>query len=98
MKENPLLKLSAFGQSIWLDYIRRQMIDAGELKRLIDDDGLKGVTSNPAIFQKAIAGSTDYDVAIRSLAQGLELLLQLFLQFEATVIRGDAHSHGGLLL
>ena len=69
MKANPLLKLSAFGQSIWLDYIRRQMIDAGELKRLIDDDGLKGVTSNPAIFQKAIAGSTDYDEAIRTLAQ-----------------------------
>jgi len=69
MKINPLLKLSPFGQSIWLDYIRRQMIDSGELKRLIDDDGLKGVTSNPAIFQKAIAGSTDYDEAIRSLAQ-----------------------------
>ena len=69
MKENPLLKLSAFGQSIWLDYIRRQMIDSGELKKLIDDDGLKGVTSNPAIFQKAIAGSTDYDEAIRTLSQ-----------------------------
>ena len=69
MKANPLLKLSAFGQSIWLDYIRRQMIDAGELKKLIDDDGLKGVTSNPAIFQKAIAGSTDYDAAIRTLAR-----------------------------
>jgi transaldolase len=68
MKENPLLKLSTFGQSIWLDYIRRQMIDSGELKKLIEDDGLKGVTSNPAIFQKAIAGSTDYDEAIRSLA------------------------------
>ncbi len=72
MKANPLLKLSAFGQSIWLDYIRRQMIDSGELKKLIDDDGLKGVTSNPAIFQKAIAGSTDYDEAIRTLAQAGE--------------------------
>jgi transaldolase len=69
MKENPLLKLSAFGQSIWLDYIRRQMIDSGELKKLIDDDGLRGVTSNPAIFQKAIAGNDDYDEAIRALAQ-----------------------------
>ena len=69
MKENPLLQLSTFGQSIWLDYIRRQMIDSGELKKLIDEDGLKGVTSNPAIFQKAIAGSTDYDEAIRTLAQ-----------------------------
>lgn len=69
MKANPLLQLSALGQSIWLDYIRRQMIDGGEMKKLIDDDGLKGVTSNPAIFQKAIAGSTDYDEAIRTLAQ-----------------------------
>jgi transaldolase len=69
MKDNPLLRLSAFGQSIWLDYIRRQMIDSGELIKLIDGDGLKGVTSNPAIFQKAIAGSADYDQAIRSLAQ-----------------------------
>ena len=69
MRENPLLKLSTFGQSIWLDYIRRQMIDSGELKKLIDEDGLKGVTSNPAIFQKAIAGSADYDEAIRTLAQ-----------------------------
>src|SRR5664280_599623 len=69
MKENPLLQLSTFGQSIWLDYIRRQIIDTGELKKLIDEDGLKGVTSNPAIFQKAIAGSADYDEAIRTLAQ-----------------------------
>ena len=69
MRENPLLKLAAFGQSIWLDYIRRQMIDNGELQKLIDDDGLKGVTSNPSIFEKAIAGSRDYDASIRTLAQ-----------------------------
>jgi transaldolase len=69
MKENPLLKLSTFGQSIWLDYIRRQMIDSGELNKLIDEDGLKGVTSNPAIFAKAIAGSDDYDQDIKKLAQ-----------------------------
>jgi transaldolase len=67
MKPNPLRQLSALGQSIWLDYIRRQMIDSGELKKLIDEDGLKGVTSNPAIFQKAIGGSRDYDEAIRTL-------------------------------
>ncbi len=69
MKENPLLKLAACGQSIWLDYIRRQIIDNGELQKLIDADGLKGVTSNPAIFEKAIAGSRDYDKSIRTLAQ-----------------------------
>jgi transaldolase len=70
MKDNPLVKVGAVGQSIWLDYISRRMIDSGELQRLIEDDGLKGVTSNPAIFQKAIAGSADYDPAIGSMARG----------------------------
>ena len=68
MKQNPLLRLQDFGQSIWQDDIRRKMILTGELKRLIDEDGIRGVTSNPAIFEKAIAGSPDYDSAIRALA------------------------------
>jgi transaldolase len=68
MKENPLLKLEAFGQSIWMDFIRRGTISSGELKQLIEEDGLSGVTSNPSIFEKAIAGSHDYDDAIRKLA------------------------------
>jgi transaldolase / glucose-6-phosphate isomerase len=67
MKKNPLLKLESFGQSIWLDYIRRGMMDSGELQKLIREDGLHGVTSNPSIFEKAIAGSHDYDEAVRSL-------------------------------
>jgi transaldolase / glucose-6-phosphate isomerase len=58
--ENPLRALQHYGQSVWLDYIRRNVITSGELQRMIDDDGLRGVTSNPAIFEKAIAGSTDY--------------------------------------
>jgi transaldolase/glucose-6-phosphate isomerase len=58
--ENPLRALEVFGQSVWFDYIRRSLITSGELRRLIDEDGLRGVTSNPAIFEKAIAGSTDY--------------------------------------
>jgi transaldolase / glucose-6-phosphate isomerase len=57
---NSLLELKKLGQSIWLDYIRRNLITSGELKRLIDNDGLCGITSNPSIFEKAIAGSTDY--------------------------------------
>lgn len=57
---NPLRELSSHGQSVWLDYIRRSLLNSGELKRLVEDDGLKGMTSNPAIFEKAIAGSTDY--------------------------------------
>ena len=68
MKENPLLKLEALGQSIWMDFIRRGMISSGQLKQLIEEDGLGGVTSNPSIFEKAIAGSHDYDDAIRALA------------------------------
>src|ERR1700722_14776946 len=57
---NPLVQLQNFGQSIWLDYIRRDLLKDGELQRLIDDDGLRGMTSNPSIFEKAIAGSTLY--------------------------------------
>jgi transaldolase/glucose-6-phosphate isomerase len=68
MKNNPLLKLRTLGQSIWLDYLRRGMIASGELKRLVEEDGLLGVTSNPSIFEKAIGGSHDYDDAIRVLA------------------------------
>jgi transaldolase / glucose-6-phosphate isomerase len=57
---NPLQKLADYGQSPWFDYIRRSLITSGELARLVADDGLGGVTSNPAIFEKAITGSTDY--------------------------------------
>src|SRR5258707_11059328 len=63
---NPLRGLSDFGQSVWLDYIRRSLISSGELKRLVVEDGLRGVTSNPAIFEKAIVGSTDYQSVIES--------------------------------
>src|SRR5215813_4896628 len=58
--QNPLQSLQTYGQSVWLDYIRRSLITSGELKRLLDEDGLRGVTSNPSIFEKAIVGSTDY--------------------------------------
>jgi len=57
---NPLRALGQYGQSVWLDYIRRSLITSGELQRLIEQDGLRGMTSNPAIFEKAIAGSADY--------------------------------------
>lgn len=68
MTRNPLLDLERLGQSIWLDFIRREAIKSGELAGLINDDGISGVTSNPLIFEKAIAGSRDYDEAIRALA------------------------------
>jgi len=69
MKKNPLLILESLGQSIWLDSISRPMLTSGELKRLIEEDGLSGVTSNPAIFEKAIAETNDYDGDIRALAR-----------------------------
>jgi len=64
---NHLKELTAYGQSVWLDYIRRSLLTTGELARLIETDGLRGVTSNPAIFEKAIAGSTDYTQALAEL-------------------------------
>ena len=64
---NLLKQLGDFGQSIWLDYIRRDLITSGEFQRLVEDDGVHGVTSNPTIFDKAIAAGTDYDDALRSL-------------------------------
>ena len=68
MSSNPLKRLRTLGQSIWLDYIRRDLIASGELRRLIEEDGLRGMTSNPSIFEKAITGSHDYDEDIRALA------------------------------
>jgi transaldolase/glucose-6-phosphate isomerase len=64
---NPLKDLLQYGQSVWLDYIRRDLLTSGELKRLIDEDGLRGMTSNPAIFEKAIADSTLYSDILQSL-------------------------------
>ena len=66
---NPVCALQTFGQSVWLDYIRRSLIASGELQRLIDEDGLRGVTSNPAIFEKAMTGSTDYKTALQELGR-----------------------------
>lgn len=68
MKENHLKILGTLGQSIWLDYIRRDLITSGELRRFIDDDGIKGMTSNPSIFEKAIAESHIYDEDIHNMA------------------------------
>jgi transaldolase len=70
--QNPLLALPKLGQSVWLDYIRRDLISSGELLRLIENDGLRGMTSNPSIFEKAIAGSPDYATQLDQLiGQGL---------------------------
>ncbi|MFQ5398644.1 MAG: transaldolase [Anaerolineae bacterium] len=64
---NPLIELQAYGQSFWYDNIRRKFLQDGTLQRLIEQDGLRGMTSNPSIFEKAIGGSDDYDAQLRQL-------------------------------
>ncbi len=66
---NPLVDIRRLDQSLWLDFISRKVLQNGELKRRIDEDALRGVTSNPAIFEKAIGGSSDYDQTIKEQAQ-----------------------------
>lgn len=102
MAQNPLKELNKLGQSVWLDYIRRGEIVSGDLKRLIDEDGLSGVTSNPSIFEKAIAGSKDYDAAIASLGQAGKTAREIFdslaiedIQNAADLFRPAYESTGG---
>src|SRR6201993_5522968 len=66
--KNPLKDLLSYGQSMWLDYIRRDLFTTGKLKKMIAEDGLRGMTSNPAIFEKAIADSSLYDDMLKKLA------------------------------
>ena len=70
---NPLKDLRQYGQSVWLDYIRRDLLTGGDLKKLIDNDGLMGMTSNPAIFEKAISAGKDYDDFLASLNSKTDL-------------------------
>jgi transaldolase / glucose-6-phosphate isomerase len=67
--ENPLKALLRYGQSIWFDYIRRDLITSGQLARMIHDDGLRGMTSNPTIFEKAFSSSPDYTKPLGELAR-----------------------------
>jgi transaldolase / glucose-6-phosphate isomerase len=90
MSDNPLIRLESFGQSIWLDYIRRGSISSGELKKMIDEDGLTGVTSNPSIFEKAMTGSHDYDSAIRELAEGGHSPAEIFRSLTVEDIQNAA--------
>lgn len=69
MVQNKIKQIQGFGQSIWLDFFDREILNSGKLKRMIEEDGISGVTSNPSIFQKAISSSSDYDEDIRLLFQ-----------------------------
>src|SRR6059036_1706745 len=104
--QSPIGGLRQYGQSVWLDFIRRSLIAGGELKRLVDEDALGGVTSNPAIFEKAIDGSNDYAAAIEEISNdpGLspkavyERLAIKDIQDAADVLRplyDSTHGHDG---
>ena len=91
---NPLIELTNLGQSIWYDNIERRLILSGELRRMIDEDGLRGMTSNPAIFEKAISGSEDYTEQLRELAEQGKGAMEIY---EAIAIR-DIQSAADLFL
>ncbi len=84
MAKNPLFELYEAGTSVWLDYIRRSLMSSGELKRMIEDDAVVGMTSNPTIFEKAIGGSSDYDEALKTLVRSgksdEEIMLSLIVE------------------
>ena len=84
MAKNPLFELYEAGTSVWLDYIRRSLMTSGELQRMIEEDAVVGMTSNPTIFEKAIGGSSDYDDALKSLvnsgASDEAIMLSLIVQ------------------
>jgi len=83
--KNPLQELLNYGQSMWLDYIRRDLFTTGKLKQMIANDGLRGMTSNPAIFEKAIADSSLYDDELKALASRKDLDAKA--RFEQIAIR-----------
>jgi transaldolase/glucose-6-phosphate isomerase len=87
---NPLKALPEFGQAVWFDYIRRSMLTSGDLDRLIDEDGLRGVTSNPAIFEKAITGSKDYTDQVAALEKQDVDAMFLYEQLAIQDIQGAA--------
>ena len=87
MENNKVKQIHNFGQSIWLDFIDRNIIGSGKLKSLIDDDGVRGVTSNPAIFEKAITSSSDYDNEIRTLSDSDKTNEEIFFGLAITDIK-----------
>ena len=84
-----LHELAELGQAIWFDYISRLLIASGELQELVDQ-GLRGVTSNPSIFEKAIAGSADYDEDLNRLVRDGESVAEIYENLTMTDIRSAA--------
>jgi len=107
MEINKVKQIHSFGQSIWLDFIDREIIASGNLKKLVDEDGVCGVTSNPAIFEKAITSSSDYDDQIRTLSDSDKTNEEIFFGLAITDIKNatdvfkgvfdDAHGADGFV-
>ncbi len=95
-EKNPLVRLGELGQSPWYDYITRDLITSGELARLITEDGLRGMTSNPTIFEKAIAGSRLYDEEIRTLTDAGRSLQEIFEHLAVADVRAACDAFAGV--
>ena len=93
---NPLVRLGELGQSPWYDYITRDLITSGELARLIAEDGLRGMTSNPTIFEKAIAGSRLYDEEIRALTDAGRHAPEIFEHLAVADVRAACDAFAGV--
>src|SRR5204863_2122350 len=87
MPDSNLHQLSALGQSVWIDYLSRDMLETGELARMMDEDAIVGVTSNPTIFQKAISHGTDYDDEIRECLDKVDDPKEIFWRLAETDIK-----------
>src|SRR5919109_2055817 len=83
MTDSRLHKLSARGQSVWIDYLSRDMLEEGELERMMRDDAVVGVTSNPTIFQKAISQGNRYDEQLKELLEREHDAKEIFLNLSA---------------
>src|SRR5713226_5505740 len=81
--ESNLEKLSGLGQSVWIDSLSREMLESGQLAKLMNDDAVTGVTSNPTIFQKALAEGTRYDKQMKELLAGEDDPTEIFFQLAA---------------
>src|SRR5437868_1436463 len=86
---NLLREVEALGQSIWLDYMRRDLITTGKLQQMVDEDGISGITSNPTIFEKAISTGNDYDSSIQKILRASPEIdsVSLFEKLEVEDIR-----------
>src|SRR5208283_585757 len=96
MSTNPLVQLHSLGQSVWLDQMRRSLLSMGELRRLIENDGLRGLTSNPTIFEKAISGSQDYAEQLASLAHSGNSVSHIYEDLVVQDIGGAADAFSGV--